>query len=73
MVTLEDAYAMSPQAGETVMTASGTDTRTGERITFAGDWRPMAEFLGTIVDSQHARRAEVADWQVLLVEAGEYS
>lgn len=46
-----------------VVRVTGT-SEDGERITFAGDHRPMADFVGAVMDDGEAR-CEVEDWQIL--------
>lgn len=48
-----------------VYVANGTTEDGGCRITFAGDHRPMRQFLDAVQESGEPQTAEVELWQIL--------
>ncbi len=63
VVTPEQAAAAVP-AGS-VVAVTGTSTYDGSTVTFAGDWRPVSEFLDAVIADGHAHHCEVEPWQIL--------
>jgi hypothetical protein len=53
-----------PDPGETVWTGRGTDTETGDRVLFGGDWRPMLE-LHNALETEPEVVADVPTWSVI--------
>lgn len=61
-VTTEDLTTLRGM-GSSVLTVTGTDEN-GDRVTFAGDHRPMAAMLDALIDGEEAEvTAEVEPWQ----------
>jgi len=50
---------------ETVWLAEGTDPETGDRIAFAGDWRPLAHLAHDLGYAGCPLDADVDQWQVI--------
>lgn len=48
----------------TVLVLTGTDTATGQRVTFAGDARPMSDLINGVLFSG-SETASVESWQIL--------
>ena len=55
----------------TVIVAEGTDTATGERVTFACDARPMGALFQAYEQGLGPYEAHLESWQVLMVESAQ--
>jgi hypothetical protein len=61
-VTTDDLTTLRGM-GSSVLTVTGTD-KNGDRVTFAGDHRPMATMLDALIDGEDTEvTAEVEPWQ----------
>lgn len=68
-VTLIDTDVATAIDHGSVVRITGTDSETGERVTFAGDHRPMGQVMEALVmDVEDEVEVEVEDYQVLRVE-----
>lgn len=63
----EDLATIDDQG--TVIVITGTDARTGERITFAGDRRPMELLIESVLNGEEPL-GNVDHWMVLSVTGG---
>jgi len=63
-LTIEDAATADSQGSIVLLT--GTDVETGDRVTFGGDVRPMADLIEALLaDEEDEIVAEVEGWQII--------
>ena len=63
-VTVSPDQARKARDEGSVLVVEGTGPR-GQKVTFAGDHRPMAEFLFAVIGGGEPLAADVETWQVI--------